>query len=86
MRNGYYTGTEYTDTDPGFTMKEIQVRPNQDHKPDRLTFDFTHKHAIASHTHKITVNKNTDEANKTISGTDKNMPPYLVVYTWKRVK
>lgn len=85
MRNGYYTGTEYTDTDPGFTMKEIQVRPNQDHKPDRLTFDFTHKHNIESHNHMITVNKNTDGANETISGTDKNMPPYLVIYMWKRV-
>ena len=79
MRNGYYTGTEYTDTDPGFTMKEIQVRPNQDHKPDRLTFDFTHKHSIESHTHTITV----DPAGEV--GTDQNMPPYLVVYMWKRV-
>ena len=79
MRNGYYTGTEYADTDPGFTMKEIQVRPNQDHKPDRLTFDFTHKHNIGSHTHTITV----DPAGE--SGKDKNMPPYLVVYMWKRV-
>ena len=78
MRNGYYNGTEYPD--PGFTMKEIQVRPNQDHKPDRLTFDFTHKHSISSHTHKITV----VEAGE--SGKDKNMPPYLVVYMWKRVK
>ena len=79
MRNGYYTGTEYTDTDPGFTMKEIQVRPNQDHKPDRLTFDFTHKHNIESHNHTITV----DQAGE--AGTDKNMPPYLAVYMWKRV-
>ena len=77
MRNGYYDGQEYAD--PGFTMKEIQVRPNQDHKPDKLTFDFTHKHAIASHTHKIMV----VEAGEV--GTDKNMPPYLVVYMWKRV-
>ena len=83
MRNGYYDGEEYPD--PGFTMKEIQVRPNQDHKPDMLKFDFTHKHAIESHNHTITVNKNTDDANKEISGTDKNMPPYLVVYMWKRV-
>ena len=79
MRNGYYNGDEYKDTEPGFTMKEIQVRPNQDHKPDRLTFDFTHKHNIESHTHAITV----DPAGE--SGTDKNMPPYLVVYMWKRV-
>lgn len=60
-------------------MKEIQARPNQDHRPDRLKFDFTHKHVIASHTHTITV----DPAGE--SGTDKNMPPYLVVYMWKRV-
>ena len=77
MRNGYYNGTEYPD--PDFTMKEIQVRPNQDHKPDRLTFDFTHKHNIESHAHTITV----DPAGE--AGTDKNMPPYLVVYMWKRV-
>ena len=80
MRNGYYTGTEYTDTDPGFTMKEIQVRPNQDHKPDRLTFDFTHKHSVSIP--KLDVN--VDSAGE--DGTDKNMPPYLVVYMWKRVK
>ena len=61
-------------------MKEIQVRPNQDHRPDRLTFDFTHKHAIASHTHAITVNENTDSAKKPISGTDKNMPPDIIPF------
>lgn len=60
-------------------MKEIQARPYQDHKPDRLTFDFTHKHAIESHNHKITVIKAGED------GADKNMPPYLVVYMWKRV-
>ena len=79
MRNGYYTGTEYTDTDPGFTMKEIQVRPNQDHKPDRLTFDFTHKNSVSI----PELNVNVDPAGE--AGTDQNMPPYLVVYMWKRV-
>ena len=77
MTNGYCDDDdEYS---PGFTMKEIQLRPNQDHNPDRLVFDFTHKHAIESHTHTITV----DPAGE--AGTDKNMPPYLVVYMWKRV-
>lgn len=47
-----------------------------------LKFDFTHKHAIKSHNHEITVSvEKSGEA-----GTDNNMPPYLVVYMWKRVK
>ena len=80
MRNGYYDGQEYND--PGFKMQEIQARPNQWHKPDKLTFDFTHKHNIESHNHEITVTVDNDG----INGTGKNMPPYLVVYMWKRVK
>ena len=66
-------------------MKEIQARPYQDQRPDKIIFNFTHEHSIGSHNHTITVEENKDSANKTISGTDKNMPPYLVVYMWKRV-
>ena len=79
MTNGYRDDDDgYS---PGFTMKEIQLRPNQDHNPDRLVFDFTHKHSIDSHNHEITVTVDNDG----INGTGKNMPPYLVVYMWKRV-
>ena len=61
-------------------MKEIQTRPYQDQRPDKIIFDFTHKHNIDKHNHTITVKEKGEK------GTDKNMPPYLVVYMWKRVK
>ena len=42
-----------------------------------VKIDAVHKHDNVAHSHKI---KYTGEA-----GTNKNMPPYLCVYMWKRV-
>lgn len=63
-----------------FTMKEVQIRPYQDHQPDRIRFDVNHDHSVNPHNHIV---KQTDNGGE--DGTNKNMPPYLVVYMWKRM-
>lgn len=59
-------------------------------KKYRLSIEASHKHdlEISPHNHKITdpiIAKTEDQKFCTDDPKDKNMPPYLVVYMWKRV-
>ena len=74
LNNGYSTSSY---PDPKFTMQEVQLRPLQWHRPDKIEID-------ASHDHSCTVTQPTI-ASAGEDGTGANMPPYLCVYVWKRV-
>lgn len=70
---GSYTPSGWSD----YHMQEVQLRPNQWHKPDRIKLD-------ASHSHTCTITQPTIASNGN-SGVNANMPPYTCVYMWKRV-
>ena len=74
LNNGYSTSSY---PDPKFTMQEVQLRPLQWHRPDKIEIN-------ASHDHSCTVTQPTI-ASAGEDGTGANMPPYLCVYMWKRV-
>ncbi len=64
-----------------FTLRDINLnglmathtRPGY-----KLKMELAHEHTIPNHKHTITA--------EGVDGTGKNMPPYLVVYMWKRVE
>ena len=58
----------------------------------KITFNTTHSHSTASHTHGYTtttlsvISNANGEYAEVDSGIKKNLPPYLTVYMWKRTK
>lgn len=75
LKNGYSTSSY---TDPKFTMQEVQLRPLQWQRPDKIEINATHSHSCT-----VTQQPEFDAAGE--SGAGKNMPPYICVYMWKRV-
>jgi len=74
IQNGY-TG----EWDKSWTSQEIQLRPNQWHKPNVITVNADHTHSANSHSHTINTDGDVD------NGTGLNMPPFVGVYMWRRV-
>lgn len=75
LNNGYSTSSY---PDPKFTMQEVQLRPLQWHRPDKIEIN-------ASHSHSCTVTQQPEFKAAGDDGTGANMPPYICVYMWKRV-
>ena len=65
------------------TLQEVQVRPLQDHRPDQIEIDVRHEHRMS--TDKVTVQVDSTGDILPADNTA-NMPQYLCVYAWKRVK
>jgi hypothetical protein len=47
----------------------------------KISFALNHNHSVKAkgHTHTCTINKKGED------GTNKNLPPYVAVYMWKRI-
>lgn len=75
LKNGYSTSSY---PDPKFTMQEVQVRPLQWQRPDKIEIN-------ASHSHSCAVTQQPEFKAAGDDGTGANMPPYICVYMWKRV-
>lgn len=71
--------SEWSDTQPLSVDKN-----NSRHWPSIINFSSTHTHTISGggHVHDITLSSTGDAT----SLKDKNMPPYMLVYMWKRTK
>lgn len=68
------------------TMQEVQLRPNQWHRPDQIKIDATHCHKMS--TDEVIVNVNgVPESQRAVNPKNNlaNMPKYLCVYAWKRI-
>lgn len=68
--------TGYSFTPGGITLNGLSYAH---HSPGyKLKMELAHEHTIPNHNHTVT--------SVGVDGTGKNMPPYLVVYMWKRVE
>lgn len=72
-----------TDKSYGDSKETIDGTGNNKEGHQKVTFNMDHDHTATQtpHTHKITVNKSTAGVD---SGTNKNLPPYIAVYMWRR--
>lgn len=62
-----------------YHMQEVQIRPNQWHKPDRLKFKVKHSHTATASVTQPQIQSYGESA------TDANMPKHVRVYVWRRI-
>lgn len=77
------TVCKVTDQSYGDSKETIDGTGNTKEGHQKVTFNMDHNHTATQtpHTHKITVDKSTAGVD---SGTNKNLPPYIAVYMWRR--